>query len=278
MVDFMPDEPIRLLPCMHYYHMRCIDDWLMRSYSCPTCMERIDVGMRDTMSSTTSGSSHHPTLRRRRGRRRRSDRGSLSSISSHGSAQAAAMDGCAKERESISRRFLIPDSCEEELTASAGAVARSDGMEIPECAKRDGKRCKEKMGELAEGVFHDSSSGSHASRYLGVSHTSGNQVEQCGGIAIARSSPQPDYLTGDDDNVNGMSSGGACSMHPQSTPASNPPLDLNQIIHISNFEVDPQNMGPFSPPLSPRSPQATPLSPPMFEYHFEYPTTGDLTQ
>ena len=61
MLDFVVGQPIRLLPCMHYYHMRCIDDWLMRSLTCPTCMERVDVGVRKTVIS-----SHH-TLRRRVG-------------------------------------------------------------------------------------------------------------------------------------------------------------------------------------------------------------------
>ena len=60
MLDFVVGQPIRLLPCMHYYHMRCIDDWLMRSLTCPTCMERVDVGVRNTVISS------HSQLRRRR--------------------------------------------------------------------------------------------------------------------------------------------------------------------------------------------------------------------
>uniref|UniRef100_A0A915EK23 RING-type domain-containing protein n=1 Tax=Ditylenchus dipsaci TaxID=166011 RepID=A0A915EK23_9BILA len=35
MVDFAPKEPIRFLPCMHAYHVKCIDDWLLRSFTCP---------------------------------------------------------------------------------------------------------------------------------------------------------------------------------------------------------------------------------------------------
>ena len=61
MLDFVVGQPIRLLPCMHYYHMRCIDDWLMRSLTCPTCMERVDVGVRNTVISSSQSS-----LRRRR--------------------------------------------------------------------------------------------------------------------------------------------------------------------------------------------------------------------
>lgn len=44
MNDFIPGELIRLLPCMHYYHIRCIDDWLMRAITCPTCVQRVDSG------------------------------------------------------------------------------------------------------------------------------------------------------------------------------------------------------------------------------------------
>ena len=79
MMDFVVGEPIRLLPCMHYYHMRCIDDWLMRALTCPTCMERVDIGVRNaalsprtlrrrhfgsstSMTSTSSSSSTLSTL------------------------------------------------------------------------------------------------------------------------------------------------------------------------------------------------------------------------
>uniref|UniRef100_A0A9J7XPN2 Ring finger protein 11b n=1 Tax=Cyprinus carpio carpio TaxID=630221 RepID=A0A9J7XPN2_CYPCA len=31
MMDFVYGDPIRFLPCMHIYHLDCIDDWLMRA-------------------------------------------------------------------------------------------------------------------------------------------------------------------------------------------------------------------------------------------------------
>ncbi|KAG9343359.1 hypothetical protein AGOR_G00242520 [Albula goreensis] len=45
MLDFVYGDPIRFLPCMHIYHLDCIDDWLMRSFTCPTCMEPVDAAL-----------------------------------------------------------------------------------------------------------------------------------------------------------------------------------------------------------------------------------------
>ncbi|XP_024272129.2 RING finger protein 11 isoform X1 [Oncorhynchus tshawytscha] len=45
MTDFVYGDPIRFLPCMHIYHMDCIDDWLMRSFTCPSCMEPVDAAL-----------------------------------------------------------------------------------------------------------------------------------------------------------------------------------------------------------------------------------------
>ena len=41
MVDIEIGETIRYLPCAHLFHKRCVDTWLMRSLSCPTCMEEL---------------------------------------------------------------------------------------------------------------------------------------------------------------------------------------------------------------------------------------------
>ncbi|XP_067829145.1 RING finger protein 11a [Heptranchias perlo] len=45
MMDFVFGDPIRFLPCMHIYHMECIDEWLMRSFTCPSCMEPVDAAL-----------------------------------------------------------------------------------------------------------------------------------------------------------------------------------------------------------------------------------------
>jgi len=48
MVEFLVGDPVRFLPCMHIYHTSCIDDWLMRSFTCPSCMEPVDSALLTT--------------------------------------------------------------------------------------------------------------------------------------------------------------------------------------------------------------------------------------
>uniref|UniRef100_A0AAZ3Q661 RING-type domain-containing protein n=1 Tax=Oncorhynchus tshawytscha TaxID=74940 RepID=A0AAZ3Q661_ONCTS len=45
MNDFEYGDPIRFLPCLHIYHVDCIDTWLMRSFTCPSCMEPVDAAL-----------------------------------------------------------------------------------------------------------------------------------------------------------------------------------------------------------------------------------------
>uniref|UniRef100_A0A0B6YMR4 RING-type domain-containing protein n=1 Tax=Arion vulgaris TaxID=1028688 RepID=A0A0B6YMR4_9EUPU len=48
MNEFTFGEQLRHLPCMHAYHKDCIDDWLMRSFTCPSCMEPVDAALLTT--------------------------------------------------------------------------------------------------------------------------------------------------------------------------------------------------------------------------------------
>ncbi|CAG9759904.1 unnamed protein product [Ceutorhynchus assimilis] len=45
MGDFMVGDALRYLPCMHTYHMTCIDGWLMRRLTCPSCIEPVDAAL-----------------------------------------------------------------------------------------------------------------------------------------------------------------------------------------------------------------------------------------
>lgn len=52
MVEFETDEPVRYLPCMHIYHVHCIDGWLLRSLTCPSCMEPVDAALFSSYETT----------------------------------------------------------------------------------------------------------------------------------------------------------------------------------------------------------------------------------
>lgn len=45
MNEFTIGDIVRYLPCVHTYHKECIDDWLMRSFTCPSCMEPVDAAL-----------------------------------------------------------------------------------------------------------------------------------------------------------------------------------------------------------------------------------------
>ena len=41
MTDAEVGETVRYIPCTHMFHKVCVDTWLMRSLTCPTCMEEL---------------------------------------------------------------------------------------------------------------------------------------------------------------------------------------------------------------------------------------------
>ena len=51
MIEFVFGDHVRYLPCLHTYHTKCIDDWLMRSFICPSCMEPVDAALLITYES-----------------------------------------------------------------------------------------------------------------------------------------------------------------------------------------------------------------------------------
>lgn len=41
--EYDEGDLLRRLPCCHYFHRRCADQWLLRSKRCPLCMQDIDA-------------------------------------------------------------------------------------------------------------------------------------------------------------------------------------------------------------------------------------------
>ena len=35
------DQEVRTLPCLHYFHVACIDRWLHQNMTCPQCRHRL---------------------------------------------------------------------------------------------------------------------------------------------------------------------------------------------------------------------------------------------
>ncbi|KAH8862457.1 RING finger protein 11 [Schistosoma japonicum] len=53
MNDLKLGDEVRYLPCLHTYHRMCIDEWLMRSFSCPTCLLNLEPDTSMTTGTVT---------------------------------------------------------------------------------------------------------------------------------------------------------------------------------------------------------------------------------
>jgi len=50
MEELVEGQQVRYLPCLHSYHIDCIDDWLTRKFQCPSCMEPVESGLFTTFT------------------------------------------------------------------------------------------------------------------------------------------------------------------------------------------------------------------------------------
>eukprot|EP00696_Hemimastix_kukwesjijk_P007557 gnl/Hemi2/1955_TR699_c0_g1_i1.p1 gnl/Hemi2/1955_TR699_c0_g1~~gnl/Hemi2/1955_TR699_c0_g1_i1.p1 ORF type:complete len:485 (+),score=89.42 gnl/Hemi2/1955_TR699_c0_g1_i1:114-1568(+) len=69
MSDLKLGEKVRVLPCKHFYHVECIDEWLRRNKTCPVCKHPIDVA-HASQSDSDSKSGRADEIQRPRGGRR----------------------------------------------------------------------------------------------------------------------------------------------------------------------------------------------------------------
>lgn len=257
MVDFAVGEPIRLLPCMHFYHMRCIDEWLMRSYCCPSCMERVDVGITNTPTSPA-----HSGLRRRRRRRERGSTSSLASLVSLGAGTPPVrrvVERGAKRLVFLPVSRHVPGQVMSPLLPS-GQAAHPSGQTVPsrQAACPIGQRVASPPGQGGGGNMNyltDYSLSGHSS-----GQASSGQVEGASGgydhdIQLLNH-PELRGLS-QDDMAYSMDQITFCDF--QSASRGQPSVD-----QCSAGAVTPSDVGVASPPR---------FSPPVFEYHFEYPTS-----
>lgn len=56
-LEFEEDEDVRRLPCMHLFHVPCVDQWLGLNKRCPIC--RVDIEAQLCPSATIRCSSSH---------------------------------------------------------------------------------------------------------------------------------------------------------------------------------------------------------------------------
>ncbi|KAG5447884.1 RING finger protein 11 [Clonorchis sinensis] len=54
MCEYEEGDELRYLPCLHTYHRTCIDDWLMRALTCPSCLEELRPSSPNVSRSTDS--------------------------------------------------------------------------------------------------------------------------------------------------------------------------------------------------------------------------------
>lgn len=43
MEDYVAGERVRAMPCLHIFHRKCIDQWLMKNKLCPMCKTPCDA-------------------------------------------------------------------------------------------------------------------------------------------------------------------------------------------------------------------------------------------
>lgn len=52
--EFEEEEDVRRLPCMHLFHIECVDQWLATNKRCPICRVDIEAHLTKDYTATSS--------------------------------------------------------------------------------------------------------------------------------------------------------------------------------------------------------------------------------
>ena len=58
--EYEEDEEVRRLPCMHLFHVQCVDQWLSTNKRCPICRVDIEAHLTKDYSSSSTPSWELP--------------------------------------------------------------------------------------------------------------------------------------------------------------------------------------------------------------------------
>lgn len=53
--EFEDSEDVRRLPCMHLFHVECVDQWLSSNKRCPICRVDIETNLNKDVTPPTPG-------------------------------------------------------------------------------------------------------------------------------------------------------------------------------------------------------------------------------
>ncbi|VDM32206.1 unnamed protein product [Hydatigera taeniaeformis] len=116
MCDYEPGDELRKMPmCSHIFHRACIDDWLTRSLTCPSCQQEVPVPSSTNPTTpaavTTAGAATATTSTGARyttaGSAGRADEGGISQRSGPSNIDLRQEAQRIKERSKV--RICLPD-------------------------------------------------------------------------------------------------------------------------------------------------------------------------